>query len=84
MALASSSLPVPLSPRISTGMSLGAMRRIVSRMRSMAGEWPMMFSKPNFSSSRCRSSRMVRRWAVSSAARATTARSSSRSRGFSM
>ena len=38
---ATSSLPMPDSPEMCTGAWLRATRRIISRSRSIAGEWPI-------------------------------------------
>ncbi len=46
MALATSSLPVPLSPMTRTVERVGATIRICSKRRSMGAERPMMLSKP--------------------------------------
>ena len=48
-ALATSSLPVPLSPVISTEADVGAIWRSLATTACMAGELPMTPSKPNFS-----------------------------------
>ena len=45
-ALATSSLPVPLSPMMSTLERVGATSFICSKSRSMGAERPMMLSKP--------------------------------------
>ena len=45
-ALATSSLPVPLSPITSTLERVGATSRICSNRRSIGSERPMMLSKP--------------------------------------
>ena len=61
MAWATSSLPVPVSPWISTVALVGAIRlsrSITSRIWRLS---PMTPSKPNFSSSRRLSSTLVRR-----------------------
>ena len=60
MALATSSLPVPLSPVISTVAYVGAIWRSLATTACMAGELPMTPSKPNFSLS-CRCSSMLER-----------------------
>ena len=52
MAWATSSLPVPVSPWISTLASVGAMRFSRSITSCICGLLPMTPSKPNFSSSR--------------------------------
>ena len=52
MACATSSLPVPLSPVMSTGMVLGATCRMVSITSRMAADSPMMPSKP-YAASTC-------------------------------
>ena len=46
MALAISSLPVPVSPRISTVVFHFATSRTCSKMRRIDWVWPMMLSKP--------------------------------------
>ena len=55
IALATSSLPVPLSPWISTVAREPATWRMVSKTSCMAGERPIMFSSPYLSSSCSRS-----------------------------
>lgn len=45
MALAISSFPVPVSPVISTGVGLSAIRRIILWTSEMAGLVPMIPSK---------------------------------------
>ena len=45
-ALATSSLPVPLSPTIRTLDRVGATSRICSKSRSIGSDLPMMLSKP--------------------------------------
>ena len=47
MASAISSLPVPLSPVISTGAWVEAMRDTVCRTRSKSGDLPMILSRRN-------------------------------------
>ena len=54
IAFASSSLPVPVSPRISTVEFDCAARDAMLSTRSSALEWPRMLSKPYFSSSAAR------------------------------
>ena len=44
MARATSSLPVPLSPVISTGTSVGATRAMLLKSSCMAGDVPMSVS----------------------------------------
>jgi uncharacterized membrane protein len=48
MALAISSLPVPVSPRINTVVFHLATSRAWSKTRRMAAERPTMLSKPNW------------------------------------
>jgi hypothetical protein len=48
MALAMSSLPVPVSPRISTVVGHFATMRICSKMRRIGAECPTRLSKPYF------------------------------------
>ena len=60
MAWATSSLPVPVSPWISTLALVGAMRLSRSITSRICGLSPITPSKPNFSSSRRFSSRLVR------------------------
>ena len=45
MARATSSLPVPLSPVISTGTSVGATRAICLKSSCIAGDWPISASR---------------------------------------
>ncbi len=61
IAWATSSLPVPVSPWISTLASVGAIRGSLSITSFIAGLEPMTPSKPNCSSSRRFSSTLVRR-----------------------
>ena len=61
MAWATSSLPVPVSPWISTLASVGAMRFSRSMTSCICGLLPITPSKPNFSSSRRFSSAFCRR-----------------------
>ena len=49
-AAATSSLPVPLSPEMRTVASVGATRRMISKIASMLGCWPMIPSKTPSSS----------------------------------
>jgi hypothetical protein len=58
-ARATSSLPVPLSPVISTDASVGATRPIISSMRTIFGSVPMMFEKSKRSSSSARVASVV-------------------------
>ena len=53
IALATSSLPVPLSPTTSTLDRVGATNRICSNSRSIGADLPMMLSKPYRLSSIC-------------------------------
>ncbi len=82
MALATSSLPVPLSPVTSTVELVGATALISSNMAVMAGETPRMRSSPW----RLRNSALRRRFSSSrrsfSSAPRTTMRSSSTSKGL--
>ncbi len=81
---ATSSLPVPLSPSMSTVARVGATWRMRSKISTMGGELPMMFSRPNFLSSSSRNRRFslstLREWS----ARMSTASSFSRSSGLVM
>ena len=61
IAWATSSLPVPVSPWISTLALVGAIRLSRSITSCICGLSPMTPSKPNFSSSRRFSSTLVRR-----------------------
>jgi hypothetical protein len=81
-ALATSSFPVPLSPRTSTVTSASATRSIVSNTRRIAGLCPMMRSAPYAPCTCARSRRWSRRRRTVSTTRATTTRSSSLSNGF--
>ena len=81
-AWATSSLPVPLSPRISTVRSVSATFWIVAKTRRIAGPEPIRLSKPKSRSRRARSMRFSRASAVRSSARFTTRRISSLSKGF--
>ena len=83
IALATSSLPVPVSPWISTVASVGAIRCSRSMTSCICGLLPMMPSKPNRSSSRRCSSALARRRYWLRAAFSTTARSCFRSSGLS-
>ena len=63
MALATNSLPVPVSPVISTVARELAICRILAKISVIGAELPIRFSKPNFLSSRVsrRSTRRCRR-----------------------
>ncbi len=80
-ALATSSLPVPLSPTMSTRASVAAARAILLRMASMAGEAPRMAGSPRRPALRVATSRF-RAWC--SRALRIDRRSRSRLNGFSM
>ncbi len=73
MALAMSSLPVPVSPRISTVVFHLATWRTCSNTRRMAWVWPMTLSKPYWP-------RTVRRRVSRSSVRAWRSRSTSQDR----
>ena len=60
-ALATSSLPVPLSPVIRTVADVGAICRSRATTECIGGELPITPSKPNRSLS-CRWSSMFERW----------------------
>ena len=75
IAWATSSLPVPVSPWISTLALVGAIRLSRSITSRICGLSPMTPSKPNFSSSRRFSSTFARRSRALSAAFSAIARS---------
>ena len=83
IALATSSLPLPVSPLMRTVAFVGAMAFNFSSTCSIFGLLPTTPSKPNFSSS-CRfNSRLARARRRPSEERSTMARSSAMSTGFS-
>ncbi len=75
-------VPVPLSPRTSTVMSVSATFWIVSNTFCIAGPEPIRFSKPYWRWTWSSSSRFSRSRRVRSSARCTTRRISSLSKGF--
>ena len=81
-ACATSSLPVPLSPRTSTVRSVSATFWIVSKTCCIARPWPTRFSKLKSRSTRSSRKRFSRTSCVRSSARATTMRISSLSKGL--
>ena len=81
-ACATSSLPVPLSPRTSTDRSVSATFWMVSKICFIARPWPIRFSKERSRSTRSSSSRCSRWSCVRSSALRTTTRSSSLSKGL--
>ena len=74
-----SSFPVPVSPRISTVMSLGPMRLTASSSRRMGGESPTMARPSAFSAV---NRRFCTRSDLASSARSRTSESSSMSKGL--
>ncbi len=82
MAWATSSLPVPVSPWMSTVAAVGAMRRKRSMTSRICRLSPTTPSKPKRSSKRRFSSRLARRSRVLSAAFSVLTRSCWMSSGF--
>ena len=84
IARATSSLPVPLSPVISTVELVGAIARTISNIEAIACETPITRSRPKaWPTSRLSRRFSSRRLRLASASR-TTMRSSSTSKGFRM
>jgi hypothetical protein len=79
ISAAISSLPVPVSPRTSTVMSLGATRVTASSSRRIAGDSPTMLRPMAFSAE---SRRFCTRSARASSARSITSAISSMSNGL--
>jgi len=82
MALATSSLPVPLSPVMSTVVPVGATDFTISKRAAMAWDTPMMRSNPWRVRSSALSSRFSSRSSCRSSALRSTMRSSSTSKGL--
>jgi len=83
MACATSSLPVPLSPQMSTVTSLSTTLCARSNTARIGPLWPTMLSKPKWLSSRSLSESTSRTSARFSIALRTTMVSSPRWKGFS-
>ena len=84
MARATSSLPVPLGPVISTVPMVGATWRMRSKMSRMTGEAPTREANPSFSARACRRARFSRTMSCHCMALSTVSRMRSWRNGLVM